>query len=310
MAKWAAPQRALLHPCLPPQELWFLPGPLSATDFAALVDSVAVVGSTAVSLSAVLDAVHSNMAGSDSHPLPPELEVGPGPGQGGAEWGRVCGTQVGVQPVGARGWGAPTCHLAACCPRTPRPRPPATSARAAYLGCPQERVDATTNSLAAVFALLAASIQDTLEGCCLQRHKWENRAAGSAAASAVAWLPWGQPGAAAADPVAPEGSGSSQDAAGEKSSGSGLPSSGSALSPAAGLAAATAEFNRLARAHEAARETLAPSASDLAALALGALLVLLQQARAVAAVLQAAAPSAGQPEMVQPAADEKQADKV
>lgn len=63
-------------PSTPPQELRFLRGPLSAADLSALVDATSVVGSTTVGLSAVLEAVHTNVPGTDRHPLPVELEVG------------------------------------------------------------------------------------------------------------------------------------------------------------------------------------------------------------------------------------------
>lgn len=58
------------------QELKLLPGPLSAADFGTLVDSAAAVGSTAVHLTAVLEAVHANVAGTEHQWLPPDLEVG------------------------------------------------------------------------------------------------------------------------------------------------------------------------------------------------------------------------------------------
>jgi len=57
------------------QALKLLPGPLSAAAFGSLVDAAAAVGSTAVHLSAVLEAAHKNLAGTDYHPLPQHLEV-------------------------------------------------------------------------------------------------------------------------------------------------------------------------------------------------------------------------------------------
>ena len=58
-----------------PQELKLMPGSLSAAAFASLVDAAAAVGSTAVHLTAVLEAAHQNVAGTEHHPLPLHLEV-------------------------------------------------------------------------------------------------------------------------------------------------------------------------------------------------------------------------------------------
>lgn len=58
-----------------PQELKLMPGPLSAAAFASLVDAAAAVGSTAVHLTAVLEAAHQNVAGTEHHPLPLHLEA-------------------------------------------------------------------------------------------------------------------------------------------------------------------------------------------------------------------------------------------
>ncbi|PRW05778.1 Aluminum activated malate transporter family [Chlorella sorokiniana] len=55
-------------------ELKLLPSPLSAAAFTSLVDAAATVGSTAVHLSAVLEAAHKNVAGTEHNPLPLHLE--------------------------------------------------------------------------------------------------------------------------------------------------------------------------------------------------------------------------------------------
>ncbi|KAL4425283.1 hypothetical protein ABPG75_009299 [Micractinium tetrahymenae] len=181
--KAAAGLDALVKPTA--VELKLIPGPLSAAAFASLVDSVTTVGSTAVHLSAVLEAAHSNAG-----------------------------------------------------------------------------LDDAAAALGAAFAALAGRIRDTLEGCCLQRHRYENRL-----------CPACVRGARAQPPPPPPG-------------GKGRPAA--ALTSAEALQSAAAGCWQLADGHEAARLKLAPEESDLSVVAMGAALVLLHQAQAVAAVLQEA----------------------
>lgn len=142
-----------------------------------------------------------------------------------------------------------------------RQLPPSTS-RLPSCGSPlpplQGRLDDTAAALASAFAALAARIRGTLHSCCLQRHACEERLF-------------------CCRPPRP-------------------PLAASKLGLGEALDAAAASFRQLEAAHEAARGQLSPNEADLAVLALCACMVLLQQARAAAAVLDAATPVAAPPE--------------
>lgn len=196
---------------------------------------MAAVGSTAVQVAAVLELAHAGPEGAHSPSLPGDLEVRRLPG-----------------------------HCWWCLARLHSPRCPAViplhdHCRAACLPYLQGKLAETAEALSAVFHVLAARILATLEGCCLQRHRWENR---------LPCIPAGRRGPKADGPAA-----APIDA-------------GATAAPL--LEAAAAAFQRLERGREAQRGSLAPSDVDLCVVASGACLVLLQQARAVAAVLDAA----------------------
>lgn len=157
----------------------------------------------------------------------------------------------------------------------PPPLIPQVTGHGHGLPAVQGQLDAAATALASAFAELAAGILGTLEGCCLQRHYWEDPLLCGCSASA-----------------APSKVQASQAAL--------APAAGAAAGASAALEAAAAQLQQLAAVHEAARPALAPSESHLSMVAMGACLVLLQQARAVAAVLQAAVPlAADQAEIVQ-----------
>lgn len=149
------------------------------------------------------------------------------------------------------------------------------------------------SALAPVFAALAERMHATLEGGCLgSLSSCQRLFCGWAASNRRPLLQL--PGSSQAPQPALQLATSNHAAAAGSSGGSmrlsaSQPGCAAAADVASALAAAETQYAQLASCHDGARASLAPGAADLAQLSRSACMVLLQQAAAVAAVLQAAA---------------------